>query len=257
MRSSLNNNRTELYKKGLNDCGIARIEGITSKAVQIWRKVRGLPNYKPRMLNISLTPTRILGYFCGLVIEDGFIRYSSDSCNYYIFIQSAKNDILDYFFKCAKKLGAHPFRSSRTKTRKFPNREIKTGLMFQVTVNSKILHEALRPCKCEDYHWKIPNFLNNDEALWGFVEGLFDAEGSIHFDSRYKNKIHSFGAVSKHRNNIEALQSILFKYQIHSEIYRRKDSFMVQIHRQESVEYFLSKATSSFKIRKFLQNTGD
>ena len=127
---------------------------------------------------IDLKPNRELGYFCGLIIGDGWI-YRQKSRNYIIAVESTKKDIINQFAKSAIRLGLNPSRIYiREKTRKFPNGEIRTDILYKVIVNSKILYDAIRPYKQNDFRWGIPKFLTTEESLFGFIGGFFDAEGS-------------------------------------------------------------------------------
>ncbi len=127
---------------------------------------------------IDLKPSRELGYFCGLIIGDGWI-YRQKSRNYIIAIESTKRDIINQFSKSAIKLGLNPSRIYiRQKTRKFPNGEARTDTMYKALVSSKILYDALRYYKQNDFRWEVPKFLTTEESLFGFIGGFFDAEGS-------------------------------------------------------------------------------
>jgi len=127
---------------------------------------------------VDLSPTKKLGYFCGLVIGDGSLYFCRPTRNYEMRFQSTKEDIVKLFCELAEDLGLHPLGIYTYKrTRRFPNGEKRTDLIYSAVVNSKILYDALRPYKQKDYYWKIPRFLTTKESLFGFVGGIFDAEG--------------------------------------------------------------------------------
>lgn len=175
--------REKLYKEGLNDGEIARELGKSSNTIHSWRERRGfLPNVNPggQPYQISLIPTKELGYFCGLVIGDGSLYFSKRTRNYNICLESTKKEIVEIFCKSAKKLGLNPLGIyTREKTRKFPDGSIRTDLTKAALVSSKILYDALKPYKQNDFKWEIPKFLTTEESLFGFVGGIFDAEGNI------------------------------------------------------------------------------
>lgn len=127
---------------------------------------------------VNLTPTKKLGYFCGLVIGDGSIYHRKSTRNYEIRIGSTKEDLVQVFIKTAQKLGLNPLGPyTGKKTRRFPNGEVRTDSHYSAVVESKILYDVLRPYKQKDYHWDIPKFLTTTESLYGFVGGIVDAEG--------------------------------------------------------------------------------
>ena len=151
---------------------------------------------------IDLTPTKELGYFCGLVIGDGSLYHSKRTRNYNISLESTKKEIVEVFCKVAKKLGLNPLGIyTRKKTRKFPNGSIRTDLMKLAMVSSKVLYDALRPYKQKDYHWDIPKFLTTKESLFGFLGGIFDAEGS--------RSTTGLSIDSKHKENLAKLKDLL------------------------------------------------
>ncbi len=150
---------------------------------------------------IDLRPDRELGYFSGLVIGDGWI-YRQKSRNYIIAIESTKIDIIDQFSKSAIKLSLKPSRIYiRQKTRKFPNGEIRTDTLYKVLVNSKILYDVLKPYKQNEFRWQIPKFLNTKESLFGFIGGLFDAEGNV--------GLFKIAMASKHTENLIQIKKLL------------------------------------------------
>jgi len=172
--------RKKLYEKGLSDGEIASKVGVTKETIYSWRKRRGLvPNKKRggQVLNISLKPTRELGYFCGLVMGDGCTR--KNGSNYLIEIESTKEDIINIFYKSAKRLGMNPFKTGKEKTRTFPNGESRTDMMYRATACSRVFYDAFSPYDNGSFDWEFPEFLSTKESLWGFVGGLADAEGYL------------------------------------------------------------------------------
>lgn len=166
---------------------------------------------KPRNSNgtfapykISLNPSRELGYFIGLILGDGWIYFQKATRNYTIAIESTKRAIIEQFCESAYKLGLHPSRVyKRIKTRRFPNGEIRTDILYRRIINSEIFYKALRPYKQDDYQWKVPSLLTTRESLFGFIGGFFDAEGSVSRDCVVIG--------SKYDKNLVELKQILQK----------------------------------------------
>lgn len=130
-----------------------------------------------QVLDVSLEPTRELGYFCGLVMGDGYTR--KNGTNYNVEIESTKKDIINTFCESAERLGMNPFKTEREKTRTFPNGETRTDVMYRATACSKIFYDAFSPYDNGSSNWRVPRFLSTKESLWGFVGGLTDAEGYL------------------------------------------------------------------------------
>jgi intein/homing endonuclease len=246
--------RKKLYEDGLNDCEIAKKEGVTSMAIRGWRKRRCLPpNAKPgnRPLKISLKPTRELGYFCGLVIGDGSLSFNKFSRNYTISVESTKKDIVKKFSESARRLGMHPSRVyTKEKTRKFPNGQVRTDMMYYATANSKAIYTALKLYKKEDYQWEIPSFLSTEDSLWAFVGGLIDAEGCIcDYSSAW------ISVRSKHEGGLIQLKRLLRelglvfgKLSIHKAL--GKESHELCIYGSRNLKLFLKRAELRLKKKK-------
>lgn len=132
--------------------------------------------FEPR--SFSLAPTKELGYLCGLILGDGWI-IKTKSLNYLIGFETTKEEFAALINKAIRDVKLHPYSSTRMKTRKFPNGEIRTDLNYGVNTNSKVLYQALLPYKGTKIKpWKIPAFLSTNESLIGFLQGIYDAEGS-------------------------------------------------------------------------------
>jgi len=161
-----------------------------------WRKAMGEAHTK----EIDLKPTWNLGYFCGMVMGDGYVYGNK---YWRVSLASTKKDWVDLFCKMAKKVFPmfNPFMHSFYKTRSFPNGTKRTDLTWEGVITSKKVYEALAPFKLPDYRWKIPDFLTTEESLAGFIAGLFDAEGSV-------NK-RNIRISSKHIENLVPIKKIL------------------------------------------------
>jgi len=133
--------------------------------------------------NIDLQPTFALGRICGLIMGDGCI-YKQKTRNYTLSFASTRKDFIEYCSSCIRapfpNLTLH--RYNYVLTRKFPNGSERSDMNFTVITNSKQLYSSLRPYKFAPYQWRIPKFLNTLEAIKGFLQGIFDAEGCVSKD---------------------------------------------------------------------------
>lgn len=230
--------REKLYREGLNDHEIARMLNIEPNCVFYWRKREGLranTSLGGQTKKISLEPTRDLGYLCGLILGDGSLYFSKKTHNYEIAFGTTKKEFVGIIVDAIQCVGLRTWLRDEIKTRKFPNGQVRTDLSYWVKSNSKILYDALRPYKREDYKWGIPTFLNTNESLLGFLQGIFDAEGSI-FTSR-KNKY--ILLASKHQENLLPIKELLYRYGINGHIYsRNKKCHVLHIADRESRTHF-------------------
>jgi intein-encoded DNA endonuclease-like protein len=192
-------------------------------------------------MRYAATPaSRSFGYFCGLIIGDGFLRYNPSSRNYDVCLESTDTELIQNFCDVARSLGFNPHivRKKRGKLC-FSKKEL-----FRVIVSSKWLYEMLRPFKQKDYKWSIPTFLyETSEVLLGFISGLSDAEGTISLKTHY-----IVVATSKHRENLEPVQKILFEHGIRSKIYKEYCCYALRVQDIWSMERFSTKI--GFRLRR-------
>lgn len=186
-----------------------------------------------RCLPISLEPTPVLGYFCGLVLGDGCLHLTN-RC-YRIELGSPDPELVNNFFNAAKTIGMNPYIMSEQRLRVFPNGRICTKPYQKVVANSKILYQALRPHKQKDYKWSIPGFLTTQESLLACLSGIFDADGNVS-----KLSYSGITLASKHKENLALVQKILRRFAIESRIYRTKQGrhHILRIKKRKSVEFF-------------------
>jgi len=172
-----------------------------------------LGRFKPK--EIQITPTKEWGYFCGLVIGDGWVQ-KTKSRNYNILIGSIKRELIEIFCDSAKRLGLNPHKiKPRIRRRRFPNGEIREDLEYRAYVSCKAVYDVLKPCKLDDYHFKIPAFVyKSEQAIAGFLQGFFDAEGGI----QPGNPVPTIMATSKHRENLLQIKHLLERLGIASRI---------------------------------------
>jgi len=169
---------------------------------------------------ILIEPTKDWGYFCGLVLGDGTV-YEAKTKNYRIAIESTKKELVESFREVAKAIGLNPTNiHTRNKTRVFPNGSKREDIQYSSCVSCKQVYKLLRSCKLPNYKFVIPKFVfENDEALSGFLQGFFDAEGGVLNDKkRNHTRIYAY---SKHSSNLEQIKEALHKIGIHSTIYQQ------------------------------------
>lgn len=211
------------------------------KTAVVERDARG--RFRPRKIEIK--PTREWGYFFGLVIGDGSL-VKTKSKNYVIHMRSTKMEIIKLFCQSAHRLGLNclgPYIQKRT--RRFPNGQVRTDVMYTVMVNSKVLYEALKQCKLEDYHFRVPDFvLRTREAIAGFLQGFFDAEGYV--DD--KGATPQIRAGSKHRSNLIQIKDLLDRLGIHSIISKCGRIWEIRIYRNDAKLKFYEKI--GFRLKR-------
>lgn len=170
------------------------------------------------------------GYFCGLVIGDRYIVKNRRSRNYDICVKSTKLELINAFRRSADELGLNPnsFRAFEV-TRKLPNGRVCTSIHYFIKVGSKTIYELLRPCKLQDYRFKVPEFIKqSEEAICGFLCGYFDAEGSAVVCSTCP--VSTIQATSKHKENLLQIAELLKFLEIKSRITKSTNScWMLQI----------------------------
>lgn len=192
---------------------------------------------------ISLVPTRELGYLCGLILGDGSLIHHKDKA-LRIRFGSTKEDFINLASIAVKRAfpQLHICRSSEFQTKTFPDGTVRTCVQYRATIYSKKLYDALQPYKLSDYRWIIPSFLKtNDEAVLGFLRGLFDAEGyaSCYMSNTRGRFVGLIGLSSKHRENLVQIQSILLKLGIRNMIYKHQSTgYQLRIHDELSKKRF-------------------
>jgi len=231
--------QTLYWNKYLNQREIAEKIGCSKSTIkvkmqkyQIPRRPGGgqpYPHY-----NFSIIPSKDLGYFCGLVIGDGYLTCRNR--NYRIGIESSNVQLINLFCLTAKRICSllHPFTYKRKKLRKFPKGYTYNGITIVGGLDSKLLYQILKPYKLQDYYFKIPNFLRTKESIVGFLQGIFDAEGSV--DVRKSNSHVSL--TSKHKSNLLKIQRLLQHLGIEAKIYSDINSCTLYIQRKQSLKIF-------------------
>lgn len=161
----------------------------------------------------SLAPSGELGYFCGLTLGDGYVQ--KNGRNYNIRFVTTKKEFVDIVAKAMKSVGLNPVFFSYIGTRKFPNGQIRTDPMYGVVTSSKILYEFLLPYKgTKSKPWVVPQFLSTDEAIIGFLRGIYDAEGW----ACASHCSYEIGLCSKFKESLLEVKHLLRKFGIESSL---------------------------------------
>lgn len=201
-----------------------------------------------------LEKAKDLGYLEGLVVGDGSCYYKEKAREYQIYFWTSKAENLEIFLNVARSLGFNPIPYCYPhRLRKFPNGSTCSSPYYQVVINSKALYTKLRPCKGPDFHWTIPVFKSEEEKV-GFLQGLFDAEGSPYIDSR-QGQPH-LSMFSKHLNNLKQVQNQLIEFDIHSRIYIHRKTregtpygYLLYINRHRDLNLFSQKIGFRFPAK--------
>jgi len=169
---------------------------------------------KIRTKRIPLVPTEDLGYLCGLIIGDGSIR-KARSNNYTIQLSTTRKEFRDHFVESAVRVSSllKSYLYEYKVTRMFPNGSVRSDMMYRAIIDSKALYDALRPFKRPDYHWQVPSFLDTMDAQRGFLQGIFDAEGSVIFNKKQVSMSY-IQIASKHKSNLLEIEQLLKKFGI-------------------------------------------
>jgi len=234
---------------------IGRKMGCSPSTVSRYLKIYGInPRRRGwsapwRILNIDLNPTEELGYFCGLIIGDGWI-YKKKNAGYIIGFACSKSDkeLLDIYLETIRKINPHlkPYVLLKRNRSGFKHLKKESYLWF-VRFHSKILYNALKPYKMEDYRWTVPRFLKTKASLRGFLQGLSDAEGSVLQVGRQK----SVKITSKHKEGLKEVKKILKEvFGIDSSIWSDRNGrfYNLVISKNESIKRFAERI--NFKLSR-------
>ena len=164
---------------------------------------------RPRLIDLSADCD--LGWIVGTILGDGYIRRSK-RMNYTIRLHSPRLEYCNLFMRVVKR--RFPVLAVTRCVR--PPSQGECGPQFFFEVNSKVLYEFLRPHKQKDYHWTVPSEIKNSrDGLRGFLQGIFDAEGSVGETC--------IEISSKHRENLEQLLPLLGSFSVIGKIYPHGD----------------------------------
>jgi intein-encoded DNA endonuclease-like protein len=187
-----------------------------------------------------------------LVIGDGYLK-ATKSHNYVIGLETTRKDYADHFTNVIQTrfTSLTVQRYQREKSRRFPNGTFTNSTSFIVTTDSKQLYLLLRPYKQRDFHWSIPEIvLQSTEAKRGFLQGIFDAEGSVDVNDA------TIQLISKHRQNLFQVQRLLAQFSIKSWVMQSRGRLKIYsrggcIRFQKEIDFrYLPKKTKLAKICK-------
>jgi len=199
---------------------IAQMYNVNFSTILNWMKKFRIPRRKGgSTILIPLNPTKELGYLCGVMLGDGYLAYGNH--NYWLRLDTPDKELINEFIKAINQISPklRPHIQQRQKTRTFPNGYLCDKPYFRLSFNSKILYEALRPYKQKGYLWQIPQFLTTNESLIGFLQGIWDSEGTINIQSNSGNEI---SMSSKYKSNLEQVKKLLAKFNVQGRIYHVK-----------------------------------
>ena len=92
----------------------------------------------------------------------------------------------------------------------------------RVSVYSKILYQALKPFKPRPYYWTVPGFLTTDESQLGFIQGMFDADGTAVLRAP-SGLLDSIKFSSKYQDGLNQIKDLLAKFGISSWLSWQRD----------------------------------
>lgn len=205
-------------------------------------KVHG--RFQPIIRNLSMTFD--FGYLCGLVLGDGYL-FRTKNGNYRVGLETTDEELATIFVDITRKMGFNPLLYRRSKNRSFATGQVYSNESCAITINSKQLYDLLRPFKKEDSFWDIPSFLfENEEAITGFLSGIFDAEGTVQMgESGCSNG--KIGISSKHKENLEQVRALLERSGLKAKIYPYTKPILV-ISRYSDKSLFYSKI--GFRLKR-------
>lgn len=233
-RLALYNRALALRSRGLGYKRIAKKLGISAGTVRAWVKGK-----KPRpawnLKSIDLRPTQWLGYLVGEIFGDGWLYRNRR--NWRICLGTKSPDQAILFEDACRKVGLHPFRYLRITKRLLRDKLYETPMIVVVS-DSKNLWELLHRYKGSRF-WQYPTQLDNPEFARGFLQGIFDAEGSVSRRSGRKRggRIHLW---QKDKLEIETIVRLLARFGIPSRKYisRTRGLWFLQIYQNDGIKKF-------------------
>lgn len=150
---------------------------------------------------VAISPTKEWGYFIGLILGDGYIA-KTKTTGYRIAVESTRPETVNAYCNSAKALGLHcNYLVWHHKWRG------ETRIRYLASVYSKRLYDFFRLLKGKDSQFTLPPLVfQNQQCLCGFLQGYFDAEGTVWIGPRGKVAIEAY---SKQASNLMQIQSCL------------------------------------------------
>jgi len=236
----LKENYGRIHNKEISNRIGKSVQAVALKAMSLGLK----SNLHRPPTPISNLPTFDLGYICGLIIGDGWLRERRG--NYYLCFSSTSKNLIKNFCSALKKIS--PSLKVNIGFKKFTDKYHHKNPLCVAETSSKLLYHKLYPFKYPskrgDSFWSIPSCLTSRESKVGFLCGLFDSEGSI---VRTKLSHPDFRIASKRKSNLSQVKNLLNSLGISSKIYRYRrinasglssNTYCLSIQKSEDVEKF-------------------
>jgi len=137
---------------------------------------------------------------------------------------------------------------------------------YRLTITRKTLSKSLANAGCPQYKTKSLNFPELDDTLYShYIRGFFDGDGWFCLDSRYNNKVATFGIIGldnilfkiKNIFKINDIESTIYdykkgKYTINNirylRCFNRKELIKLYSYLYKDAELFLERKHYSFKL---------
>jgi hypothetical protein len=157
-----------------------------------------------------IVETDDLAYLTGLIIGDWTltaVKEKRDSIHWCVQVGSSRRNLPEIFALVAHRSGFNPLWRDEERIATFPNDTFWSEIIHTVRVNSRELYDYLRPFKHPDFIWTVPQGRPLDYYR-NLLSGLFDAKGWA------TQNPYRIGIASKHRSNLEQLETILAHFGI-------------------------------------------
>ena len=199
------------------------------------------------MKEVLVKPTWEWGWFAGALIGDGALIHHKRSRSRYISLSSTVRDgIVAQFFESGKRLNLNPIWLEYWQSKR------KNIRAYRVIIYSKILYEFFRPYKLDDFRFDVPPFIyQTEDALRGFLQGFFDAEGTVYLNDRERK--YAIQASSKHKESLKKIKECLKLLDINSTIRSTGTFFTLAINNYLDRKLFSELV--SFRLDKKKKNS--
>lgn len=225
------------YSIGKSTPKIAEQFDVDPKTISNWLCRWGCPTRYKGQKHIDPKPTKELAYLFGLILGDGWIYHNCKTNNYGIYMESINEKQINNFTtsinSCFPTLST--FVNKRNKERKFGSKIYK-GITYIAGTTSVELFNLIAPFKQKDYKWSIPDWIiTNNEYIYGFLDGIIEAEGSFHKSTRHKLGISRIHIISKHKSNLKWVEDLLKNVGIDVTYTHSNTSYSLNINRKEYI----------------------
>ncbi len=153
-----------------------------------------------------------LGQLLGWLVGDGWLRYGDKNCRVGFTFSQNDIDILYYFKEILNEIYGNNIK------------EVKRGKIYHLSYHSRYFVEFLKnlgvkPVKAEEKEVPESIFTATEEAVIGFLQSLFSAEGTI--GNQSNNGTRYIRLTSKSIKLLKGVQLLLLNLGIKSRIYKR------------------------------------